>query len=340
MLASSTQARTTHLEATPYRFSPIEDFEQLTDAATYVVELTQVLAESVAARRFPIHYLTLFTHYQSEYADLCQLLTRLGHTNLTNNGIRASLHHPLALAGQEITELRVRRPDPYRMQVGCCDLDVPAYASFKAAHYTPESPTVRLVPHQECETLELTAPGFDVLAYVVGPRRPASQRFYRPLLHTVTHKPTITYPSNDECHLDTLLSRTQTHSVEDYVESVAAAHPALVAPASYLITIPWNNGPLLYLDLWVFETANVSASGPLVTAYNFAGTDLVPPATPPADSTGTASGDGLVVLGYEELIRRSAPTLADYLADPDRADELPRSCRADDSFYLPYRPNS
>jgi hypothetical protein len=310
----------------PYRFSPIESTGQLTEAVEYVTGLAGVLAESLTGRRPPVHYVTIFAHYQAEYTELCQLLAKLGRSILTNSGAAAKLHHPIDVAGQHITNLRIRQPDPYRMQVGCCDLDVPDYQAFKAAHFNELSPTVRQVHHRELEMLEIFAPGFDILAYVVGPYHSARQRFYRPLLHTATGKPTITYPSNDEGHLDQLLSRTTARSVEDFVEATLSVNEKLVEPADYLISIPWSDGKQLYLDVWMYQMANITQAGPLVTAFTFADQVSI-------DDAGTTSGDGLMLLGYEEALRHTSKSLNAYLTNPDRCDDLPHACRADEDFY-------
>ena len=315
-----------HHSQVPYRFSPIGSGGELVEAIEYVADLAGVLAESLTGRRPSVRYLTLFAHYQAEYIALCQMVSKMGRSILANNGTAARLHHPIDVAGQHITSLRIRRPDPYRMQVGCCDLDVPDYAAFKDQHYYEGSPTIRKVDHREFEMLELFAPGFDVLAYVVGPYHQARQRFYRPLLHSVDSRPVVIYPAKDTNNLDSHLPRTTGGTVEQYVTSTLKANEAQLAAADYVIAIPWSDGPRLYLDAWYFQMANISDSDPLINAVTYAGDTQV-------TDLGTTSGDAMILLGYEEQLRHAARSLTEYLADADRSDELPHTCRADEDYY-------
>ncbi|HEX3569161.1 MAG TPA: hypothetical protein VHT70_05845 [Candidatus Saccharimonadales bacterium] len=153
------------------------------------------------------------------------------------------------------------------------------------------------------------------------------QRFYQPLLETVVGKPCIIYPARDENPISEVLSPRESRSVEKFVGDVITPNHGVFHRDDYIIAIPWNHEGAPVLDAWGYNLHNTSESGPLITAHTFDadGEPLV--------DIGTTSGDALVVLGHEELLRRRSPDMTMYFARVDRAADLPPECRADDSFY-------
>ena len=106
------------------------------------------------------------SHYEDEYILLTKFLSTLGEMTEANNGLKCKLRAPIPTNVGEITTLRVRRPDPYRMQVGCGDLIVFDYKKFKEG-YLPAA-GLKIIERPEYEMVEFFDPDFDVLAYVVG----------------------------------------------------------------------------------------------------------------------------------------------------------------------------
>src|SRR3989344_5155552 len=123
-----------------YRFSPIQDKEELVDAVRYVATETTRLAEKVIGESFPIKSLTIFSHDQSEYESLIEILFEVGRPYNENNGPRVELFEPIRIGNNSIKYLRIRKPDAERPQVGCNDF----------------------------EMIEFRDLSFDVLAYVVS----------------------------------------------------------------------------------------------------------------------------------------------------------------------------
>jgi hypothetical protein len=146
-----------------YRFSPIANTEELYAAIGYVAKEVLGLAEKVTGDAYAISYLTIFAHYPDEYENLIKLLGDLGKTSDANNGMKVELNRPIA----EISLLRIRKPDPYRMQVGCADLDVGDYETFRSK-YLDNSKGLRLINRPKYEMIEFFDPDFDVLAYAVS----------------------------------------------------------------------------------------------------------------------------------------------------------------------------
>jgi hypothetical protein len=151
-----------------YRFSPIQNKEKLLEAVTYVAMQTSSLCQKVIDQVFPIFSLTIFAHYPDEYEMLTKLLHEMGEPFNENNGPRVLLREPIKVGEHTITHLRIRHPDPYRMQVGCNDFNVPDYTDFKEKYLISHPDHLRLIERKEYEMIEFFHPDFDVLAYVVS----------------------------------------------------------------------------------------------------------------------------------------------------------------------------
>lgn len=150
-----------------YRFSPITTEDKLKAAISYVIAEEIKLAIQVTGTPLPIPFLTIFAHYDHEYAQLSGIIGKWGETSDANNGVKIALPSAMQAHGQNIRELRIRKPDPYRMQVGCCDFDVDDYDAFKSAQLG-KSPNLRLIERPAYEMIEFFDPDVDVLAYVVS----------------------------------------------------------------------------------------------------------------------------------------------------------------------------
>lgn len=148
-----------------YRFSPIKNEKELVKGVKYVAKENTKLCKKLTGKKLPISSITIFSHYRQEFQKLSAILHRLGSLYDENNGPRVTLHKPIKAAGHRITQLRIRKPDPYRMQVGCSDFDV-NYEEFKTAFSKAKG--LRIIRRQEYEMIEFFDPDFDVLAYVVN----------------------------------------------------------------------------------------------------------------------------------------------------------------------------
>ncbi len=151
-----------------YRFSPIQNREELIAALSYVVIQTSELCRNIIATRLPTTSATVFTHYPNEYGHLINILRELGTQQGEVNGFRVILHESLTVGDNSITHLRVRPPDPYRMQVGCNDFTVDDYEKFKTEHLEAHPHNLRLIQRQDYEMIEFFDPDYDVFAYVLS----------------------------------------------------------------------------------------------------------------------------------------------------------------------------
>lgn len=129
----------------------------------------------------PIKYVTIFAHYEKEYKELVQFASRLGTQTDTNNGIKTTLANKIEILTMKleingvqqdmlevIESIRIRKPDPYRMQVGCCDFEYSDDYLWLASTETLASSGTRRIQRDDIDMVEFFNPDFDVLAYVVN----------------------------------------------------------------------------------------------------------------------------------------------------------------------------
>src|SRR3989338_10774405 len=151
-----------------YRFSPIKDEKQLREAVVYVTEKTSDLAKKVIDKTLPISSLTIFAHYSDEFEKLSGIVKTLGNFVNENNGPRVALREPIKVGENTIIHLRIRKPDPYRMQVGCNDFDILDYETFKNENLSKYPNNLRLIVRENYEMIEFFNPDYDVLAYILS----------------------------------------------------------------------------------------------------------------------------------------------------------------------------
>ena len=151
-----------------YRFSPIQNEPELRKAIDYVAKKTTELSRKFTANEYPINYLTIFSHYADEFENIEKILFTMGKQVGENNGPFIQLNEPIQLSNGKLEKIRIRQPDPYRMQVGCNDFTVPDYAAFKEKYVTNNPQHFRVIQRPKFEMIELLDPDFDVLAYVLN----------------------------------------------------------------------------------------------------------------------------------------------------------------------------
>jgi len=138
------------------------------EAVVYVSVHASELGKKITGKTFPVSSLTIFAHYPEEYEKLCKILAEPGKIVGENNGPRFLLQHPIKARDTFITHIRVRKPDPYRMQVGCSDFDVEEYQDFKQQYLSQHPNNLRCIERPDYEMIEFLNPDFDVLAYIVS----------------------------------------------------------------------------------------------------------------------------------------------------------------------------
>jgi hypothetical protein len=105
--------------------------EDLLKLASLIAEKTTHLVEETIGRSLPIGYLTIFSHTPTEYERFVAYAHELGESSDANNGLKFNLHEPLKTQSGAVSQLRIRKPDVYRSQLGCADFTVEECETFK-----------------------------------------------------------------------------------------------------------------------------------------------------------------------------------------------------------------
>lgn len=151
-----------------YRFSPIQNEAELEKAVAYIAAQTTKLCTAIIGKPLPISMLTVFAHFPDEFDNLQKIIKPLGDVKPGNNGPVVTLTSPIRAGSNSIHYLRIRKPDPYRTQVGCDDLDVSDYSKFKKTYLHKHPNNLRCIERPGYEMIEFFHPDFDVFAYVVS----------------------------------------------------------------------------------------------------------------------------------------------------------------------------
>jgi len=134
--------------------------------------------------------------------------------------------------------------------------------------------------------------------------------------------PVIIYPN---LGLEEVFNRTQKNCIEDYIQELYDKNDSISSElGEYNILIVWNEGKNRMVDLWIFDKIESWGSGPLVDVKIFRDQKF-------ETNIGVSAGNGLVMLGREEELRRSKTTLNDYINGERPV--LPKGINPTESFY-------
>lgn len=154
--------------------------------------------------------------------------------------------------------------------------------------------------------------------------------FYKPFTTKIKNKPIIVYPC---IGIEKVLDRNSSDSIENHLESLYSINSNLLTPGEYHIVILWDEASDnknadsvdVMSDIWIFDKLDSWGSGPLVDVKIFRNMN-------PENSIGVSAGDGLLMLGREEEIRRDSDSLENYLKG-SRA-RLPEDITPTEEFKL------
>lgn len=159
-----------------YRFSPIQDKEQLLETVKYIHFACYRLCKQSFGEYLPnAGNMGVFCHYDDEYARLVVIRKELTEPSDDPNQKYFKLHEPIIVAAKDdipettYTHLYIRKPDPYRHHVGDIDfyLEAEEYAKLKQLLQNGKTiPGARIFPRQDLDMIELFNPDVDTLGYV------------------------------------------------------------------------------------------------------------------------------------------------------------------------------
>lgn len=159
-----------------YRYSPIENKEQLFEAIRHIIIACHKLCKQSFGKYLPnAGNVGIFCHYENEYKTLTALRQELTEASDNFNQKYFRLHEPITVPAIDnvpattYTYLYIRKPDPYRAQVGDLDfyLKPEDYVAIKNDLQNNKSiKGARIFSRPELDMIELYDPDVDVLAYV------------------------------------------------------------------------------------------------------------------------------------------------------------------------------
>ncbi len=159
-----------------YRFSPIQDENQLLDAIQHTHFSCFELCKKAFNSYLPVAgNMGIFCHYDLEYKFLTELREGLTAKSDNLNQKYFRLYKPIVIASKDdipettYTHLYIRRPDQYRAQVGDVDfmVDNEKYTKLKEALMEGRHVnSVTIFNRPDLDMIELSDPDIDALAYL------------------------------------------------------------------------------------------------------------------------------------------------------------------------------
>jgi hypothetical protein len=159
-----------------YRFSPIQDEVSLFEAIKYTHLACYQLCKQAFGSYLPnAGNVGIFCHYEDEYEKLVAIRKELTETSDDPNQKYFKLHEPIVISEQDgapkttYTHLYIRKPDPYRHQVGDVDfyLEQSQYDELKQSLLDGKQVKgARVFPRNDLDMVELYDPDVDVLGYI------------------------------------------------------------------------------------------------------------------------------------------------------------------------------
>jgi len=159
-----------------YRFSPIENKDQLVEAIIHTHFKCFKLCKKAFNNYLPVAgNMGIFCHYDNEYKLLTKLREELTEKSENWNQKYFLLHEPIIIPAKNdvpetiYTHLYIRKPDQYRAQVGDVDfvLDNEKYIELKKSLEKGEEINgAKVFDRPDLDMIELSNPDIDALAYI------------------------------------------------------------------------------------------------------------------------------------------------------------------------------
>ncbi len=159
-----------------YRFSPIQDKEQLLEAIKQIHFGCFELCKQSFGKYLPVAgNMGVFCHYDDEYELLTEIRKELTEPSDNPNKKYFLLYEPIIVSAKgdlpetTYTHLYIRKPDPYRAQAGDVDfiLEEPDYSELKQSLVAGQKiKGLRVFERLDLDMLELYNPDVDALGYV------------------------------------------------------------------------------------------------------------------------------------------------------------------------------
>ena len=159
----------------PYRFSPIQDKNQLLEAIKFTHLKCFELCKKIFGKYLPVAgNIGIFCHYDDEYKFLTKLREELTEKTDNWNQKYYRLHEPITIPTQDdvpetvYTYLYIRKPDQHK-EVGDVDfvLDEKKYNELKNSLLQGvEIKGIKILNRPNLDLIELFDSDFDVLSFI------------------------------------------------------------------------------------------------------------------------------------------------------------------------------
>ncbi len=132
-----------------------------------VSEAQRLSSAHTSEKKAPVNYACIFAQSETEYEELINLARQLGP--MVQETAMGPVFHivPLSTAAGTLELLKIRRPDPKRLERGDADFTVADYESFKKTYLG--RPGFGIIKRSEMEMIELIDPSYNVIAYFSYP---------------------------------------------------------------------------------------------------------------------------------------------------------------------------
>lgn len=149
-----------------YTFSPITSKVQFDEALKYIVEKAEELSTQLTGTRLPVATVKVFAHYPEEFQFMKSILGEYGKPSTIGRSTSIYVDSSVTIGGNQINNVGIRVPDPYRLQTGCVDFKVEHPIEFVKSLPKNEDGYIRPFPDMPKEFVELWHPDFDIAGYI------------------------------------------------------------------------------------------------------------------------------------------------------------------------------
>lgn len=113
-----------------------------------------------------IGLVSIFSHSEAEYQQYLDELSMSGTIHEASNGKSFKLNNAIVVNNNSISEIRVRKPDIHRHEIGCCDL-ICKPEDYSTLREIALSKGLDIIIRKDYEMIELATMDLNVYAYIV-----------------------------------------------------------------------------------------------------------------------------------------------------------------------------
>ncbi len=142
-----------------------EEFKTLIQSI--VAEASKLRDARTTEHQTPVNYACVFSQSEQEYESLLAVARQLG--KVVQETVMGPVFYiePLETVSGNLRIVKIRKPDPKRIEKGDADFTVADYATFKKTYLG--KPGFGIIERPNMEMIELADPAFNVLAYFSNP---------------------------------------------------------------------------------------------------------------------------------------------------------------------------